>query len=145
MMYDLARVERQHLANNKGPVFSLIRKRCACGKASTVKQLSQHGKCAACALESIRAAILPGDLIKLHHMLGAANPFPRSKWGWRNFYCVNCTEQDEAMQRLVAAGLAAIGYAGARMCEHYFHATRLGCKVVGLNAACIKNAMEGLA
>ena len=48
MMYDLARVERQHLANKKGPVFSLIRKRCACGKASTVRQLDQYGRCITC-------------------------------------------------------------------------------------------------
>lgn len=48
MMYDLARTERQHLANNKGPDYSLIRKRCACGKASTSRQLSQYGRCVAC-------------------------------------------------------------------------------------------------
>lgn len=48
MMYDLARVERQHLANKKGPVFSLIRKRCACGKVSTARQLRQYGRCVAC-------------------------------------------------------------------------------------------------
>lgn len=49
MMYDLARVERQHLANKKEPVFSLIRKRCACGKASTARQLAQYGRCVKCA------------------------------------------------------------------------------------------------
>ena len=48
MMYDLARVERQHLANKKGPVYSLIRKRCDCGKASTARQLRQYGRCVAC-------------------------------------------------------------------------------------------------
>ncbi|WP_176461095.1 hypothetical protein [Janthinobacterium sp. PC23-8] len=48
MMYDLARVERQHLDNNKAPVFSLIRKRCACGKASTARQLRQYGRCITC-------------------------------------------------------------------------------------------------
>lgn len=48
MMYDLARTERQHLANNKSPVYSLIRKRCACGKASTARQLGQYGSCVTC-------------------------------------------------------------------------------------------------
>lgn len=48
MIYDLARVERQHLANKKGPVFSLIRKRCAYGKASTARQLGQYGRCITC-------------------------------------------------------------------------------------------------
>lgn len=52
MMYDLARVERQHLANKKGPVFSLIRKRCACGKVSTARQLRQYGRCIACERKS---------------------------------------------------------------------------------------------
>ena len=49
MMYDLARVERQHQANNKGPVYSLIRKRCACAKASTARQLAQYGRSVKCA------------------------------------------------------------------------------------------------
>lgn len=48
MMYDLARVDRQHQANNKGPVYSLIRKRCACGKATTTRQLTQYGRCVKC-------------------------------------------------------------------------------------------------
>lgn len=48
MMYDLARTERQHLANSKGPDYSLIRKRCACGKASTSRQLGQYGRCVTC-------------------------------------------------------------------------------------------------
>ena len=48
MIYDLARVERQHKANNKGPVYSLIRKRCTCGKATTARQLRQYGRCITC-------------------------------------------------------------------------------------------------
>lgn len=52
MMYDLARVERQHLANKKGPFYTLTRKRCACGKATTVRQLRQYGRCIACERKS---------------------------------------------------------------------------------------------
>lgn len=48
MMCDLARVERRHLANNKGPVYSPIRKRCACGKVSAARQLRQYGCSIAC-------------------------------------------------------------------------------------------------
>ena len=48
MMYDLARVERQHLANKKGPFYTLTRKRCACGKVSTARQLHQYGRCVTC-------------------------------------------------------------------------------------------------
>lgn len=141
MMYDLARVERQHLANKKGPVFSLVHKRCACGKASTAKQLAQHGICAACALAAVRTDILPGDFAKLQHMLGAVKQYPKSKWGWRNYFAAGSGQQHEAMQRLVNMGLATAGRAANEMT--YFHATRLGCKAAGLDGAGIKRAMEG--
>lgn len=49
-------------------------------------------------------------------------------------------QQHEAMQRLVAAGLATAGRAANEMT--YFHATRLGCKAAGLDGAGIKRAME---
>ena len=140
MMYDLARVERQHLANQAAPAYSLIRKVCACGKASTAKQLAQHGKCAACALSVVRENILPGDFAKLQHMLGAVTHDPKSKWGWRNYFAAGSGQQHEAMQRLVAAGLATAGRAANEMT--YFYATRLGCKAAGLDAAGIKRAME---
>lgn len=140
MMYDLARIERQHLANQAVPAFSLIRKVCACGKASTAKQLAQHGKCAACALATVRDAIMPGDFAKLQHMLGAVQQYPKSKWGWRNYFAAGSGQQHEAMQRLVAAGLATAGPATGDMT--YFYATRLGCKAAGLDGAGIKRAME---
>ena len=140
MMYDLARNDRAHSANQAAPDFSLIRKLCACGKASTAKQLAQHGKCAACALASVRDAIMPGDFAKLQHMLGAVQQYPKSKWGWRNFFAAGSGQQHEAMQRLVAAGLATAGRACGDMT--YFYATRLGCKAAGLDGAGIKRAME---
>lgn len=140
MMYDLARIERQHLANKKGPFYTLTRKACACGKASTAKQLAQHGKCAACALAAVRDAIMPGDFAKLRHMLGAVQQYPKSKWGWRNYFAAGSGQQHEAMQRLVAAGLATAGRLVGDMT--YFYATRLGCKAAGLDGAGIKRAME---
>ncbi|WP_193317389.1 hypothetical protein [Janthinobacterium violaceinigrum] len=48
MIANPAQTERQHLANQAAPEFSLIRKRCACGKASTARQLAQHGQCVSC-------------------------------------------------------------------------------------------------
>lgn len=140
MIADHSKTTRQHLANQKAPAFSLIRQRCACGKASTAKQLAQHGKCAACALAAVRDAIMPGDLAKLQHMLGAVGQYPKSKWGWRNYFAAGSGQQHEAMQRLVAAGLATAGCAANEMT--YFHATRLGCKAAGLDGAGIKRAME---
>ena len=140
MMYDLARNDRAHIANQAAPDFSLIRKLCACGKASTAKQLAQHGKCAACALAAVRDAIMPGDFAKLQHMLGAVQQYPKSKWGWRNYFAASSGHQHDAMQRLVAAGLATAGRATGDMT--YFYATRLGCKAAGLDGAGIKRAME---
>ena len=140
MIYDLARVERHHLANQAAPTYSLIRKACSCGKATTAKQLVQHGKCAACALAAVRAAIMPDDFAKLQHMLGAVQGKPKNRWGYRNYFAAGSGQQQEAMQRLVAAGLATAGRAANEMT--YFHATRLGCKAAGLDGAGIKRAME---
>ncbi|WP_308920563.1 hypothetical protein [Janthinobacterium sp. J1-1] len=140
MIANPAQITRHHLANQAAPDFSLKRKACACGKASTAKQLSLHGKCAACSLAAVRAAIMPGDFAKLQHMLGAVKQYPKSKWGWRNYYAAGGGQVREAMERLVAAGLATAGRAANEMT--YFHATRLGCKAAGLDGAGIKRAME---
>ena len=142
MIYDLSRAERQHRAiANEKPAPILVRKACSCGNRTTAKQLTQHGKCAACALAAVRAAIMPGDLAKLQHMLGAGKQYPKCKWGWRNYFAAGSGQQHEAMQRLVAAGLATAGRLVGGMT--YFYATRLGCKAAGLDAAGIKRAMEG--
>ena len=140
MIPDLSKTDRHHLANQAAPASSLIRKLCACGKASTAKQLAKHSKCAACALAAVRAAIMPGDFAKLQHMLGAVQGKPKNRWGYRNYFAAGSGQQHEAMQRLVAAGLVTAGRADGDMT--YFYATRLGCKAAGLDAAGIKRAME---
>ncbi|WP_426072222.1 hypothetical protein [Janthinobacterium sp. DSP2-3-3] len=141
MIANPAQITRHHLANQAAPAYSLIRKVCACGKASIAKQLAQHGKCAACALTAVRAAIMPGDFAKLQHMLGAVQGKPKNRWGYRNYYCANSSgAAREAMQRLVDAGLAAAGHESDT--QAYFHATHLGCKAAGLDAPGIKRAME---
>ena len=139
MITNPAQITRHHLANQAAPAYSLIRKVCACGKASTAKQLAQHGKCAACALAAVRDAIMPGDFAKLQHMLGAVQGKPKNRWGYRNYFAAGSGQQHEAMQRLVAAGLTTVGRACGDMT--YFHATRLGCKAAGLDGAGIKRAM----
>jgi hypothetical protein len=141
MITNPAQITRHHLANQATPAYSLIRKVCACGKASTAKQLTQHGKCATCALAAVRDAIMPGDFAKLQHMLGAVQHYPKTKWGWRNYYCANISGTARgAMQRLVDAGLVTAGHESDTQAN--FHATRLGCKAAGLDAAGIKRAME---
>ena len=140
MINNPAQITRHHMANQTAPAYSLIRKVCACGKASTAKQLAQHGKCAACTLAAVRDAIMPGDFAKLQHMLGAVQGKPKNRWGYRNYFAAGSGQQHEAMQRLVDAGLATAGRAANEMT--YFYATRIGCKAAGLDGAGIKRAME---
>lgn len=140
MITNPAQTIRHHMANQAAPAYSLARKACTCGKRTTAKQLAQHGNCAACALAAVRDAIMPGDFAKLQHMLGAVDGKPMNRWGYRNYFAAGSGQQHEAMQRLVAAGLATAGRAANEMT--YFHATRLGCKAAGLDAAGIKRAME---
>lgn len=140
MITNPAQTIRHHMANQAAPAYSLSRKACTCGKRTTAKQLSQHGKCAACALSAVRENILPGDFAKLQHMLGAVQGKSKNRWGYRNYFAAGSGQQHEAMQRLVAAGLATAGRAANEMT--YFHATRLGCKAAGLVGAGIKRAME---
>lgn len=137
-----ARVDSYHRTNQtEAPPISLIAKRCACGTRTTAKQLAQAGKCAACGLAAVVAAIMPGDLKKLQHMLGAVSERPKRQWGLRNYYCANASgAAREAMQRLADAGLATMGHKDDK--QAYFHATRLGCRAAGLSGAAIKRAME---
>ena len=139
MISSPAQITRHHLENQAAPSYSLARKACTCGKRTTAKQLAQHGKCAACALAAVRDAIMPGDFAKLQHMLGAVEHVAKKRWGWRNYFAAGSGRQHEAMQRLVAAGLATAGRATNEMT--YFHATRLGCKAAGLDGAGIKRAL----
>lgn len=79
------------------------------------------------------------DVLTLRHMVGAdARPSER---GFRNYYAA-CREQAPVMARLVVQGLVVQselpvvngGYV-------YFHATRLGCVVAGLDENMIKRAL----
>lgn len=90
--------------------------------------------------EQVSSEIQPGDFAKLQHMLGAVKGKPKHCWGLRNYFAAGSFSQHEAMQRLVAAGLAEVGRVTGNMT--YFHATRLGCRAAGLDGAGIKRAME---
>ena len=59
MIANPAQTERHHLANQAAPVFSLVRKRCACGKASTARQLGQYGRCVTCMRQPASTAMDP--------------------------------------------------------------------------------------
>jgi hypothetical protein len=132
MIYDLSRSERQHraIANEKpGPV--LQSKRCACGKAAPAKVLVQYKKCHGCQLADRVATLHEGDLDILRHMLGVTPHHPQVRWGFRNEYLVNRRDA-AALARLVAAGFARAGQPLLQL--QYFHATDVGCRLVGLSA-----------
>ena len=59
MIANPAQTERHHLANQAAPVYSLIRKRCACGKASTARQLGQYGQCVSCVRQAASTQMDP--------------------------------------------------------------------------------------
>jgi hypothetical protein len=142
MHYTLNQVDRHHQVNiNESAPPVLIPKRCACGKAATAKQLGQHGKCVACQLTDRVATLHPGDIDKLKHALGANSRYPQSKWGFRNYYCAaRGGASEEAMRRMVAAGFMTAGYESET--QAYFHATKAGCKLAGLNSAGVRRALE---
>lgn len=141
MMYDPGTTERIHRANQAETPITLIPKRCACNRAAPAKQLAQHQKCVACQLDDRVATLQLGDIEKLKHALGANSHYPKSKWGWRNYYCAGHGPASQALERLVTAGFASIGYVGDR--QTYFHATAAGCKLAGLNPAAVRRAMGG--
>lgn len=79
------------------------------------------------------------DMERLRHTLGASGQYPRSKWGFRNYFAAARNgEQEESMTRLVAAGYAIEGQKSEHMA--YFHATKAGCEAAGLHKAAIKRA-----
>lgn len=141
MIYDLSYTERKHRAiQAEAPPMVLRPKLCVCGTPTTARQLAQHKKCAKCVLASTVASVLPEDLKRLQHTLGAVPDCLKRQWGLRNYFCAaNGGNAFASMQRLVGAGLAFVGHEGGE--QTYFHATRLGCKAIGLDAAAIRRAL----
>jgi hypothetical protein len=85
-------------------------------------------------------SIAPDDVKKLRHMLGATDQYKPSNYGFRNYYATSGGAAMEAMERLVAAGLAVKGASSARMT--YYHATVKGCEFIGFTKAQIKRVFE---
>lgn len=90
------------------------------------------------AVETITVAL--GDVKKLRHMLGATDQYKPRDYGFRNCYATSGGEATEAMDRLVAAGLATKGGSSPNMT--YYHATVKGCEFIGFTKAQIKRAFE---
>jgi hypothetical protein len=88
---------------------------------------------------SVTPADLADDIENLRHMLGARVGSPKKEWGYRNHFATNA--DDASMLRLVALGLVRKGR-GIPGGLVYFHATKLGCTIAGLDAKQAKRAME---
>lgn len=80
------------------------------------------------------------DVKKLRHMLGATEQYKPRDYGFRNYYATGGGAAMEAMERLVAAGLATKG--GSSPAMTYYHATVAGCELIGFTKAQIKRAFE---
>lgn len=138
MMHDLSRTERLHRAiSAEKTTGALIPKRCTCGRTAPAKQLAQHGKCVACLLAARVATLEPEDLDILRFMLGVKQS-PRAHWGNRNTYLCNRRDQP-SMERLLAAGFVRAGEQILQL--RYYHATKAGCKLAGLNGAAVRRAL----
>ncbi|MEW6022816.1 MAG: hypothetical protein AB1807_11820 [Pseudomonadota bacterium] len=86
--------------------------------------------------------ITPDDIRKLRHMLGASEQHKKRDYGFRNYYATSGGEAMEAMERLVAAGLAKKGQTSETGKMHYYHATVKGCEFIGFTKAQIKRAFD---
>ena len=93
-------------------------------------------------LQAVRRPPLANiDFANLNHMLGTVDTLA-GDWGKRNWFSAGAGEQQESMQRLVAAGAVRQGRDSmASQGRIIFHATLYGCKVAGLHQAAIDRAM----
>jgi hypothetical protein len=74
-------------------------------------------------------------------MLGATpGHYPKTKWGWRNYYATTGGPAMEAMKRMEAQGLVKLGHTSNDGMA-YYHATEVGCRAAGLAGKQIKRAL----
>jgi hypothetical protein len=91
----------------------------------------------------VHREVLPVWVDLLRHTLGAGKHVRKSKHGYRNRFCASVgSEEHNAFQEMVAAGLAKKGSAinGGELV--YYRATVEGCKAIGLSKAATKRAFQ---
>ncbi|RIJ84997.1 hypothetical protein RSP822_18185 [Ralstonia solanacearum] len=90
---------------------------------------------------SERTEIAADDLRKLQHMLGAMpGDYPKTKWGWRNYYATSGGPATEAMKRMEVRGLVRLGHTSDGGMA-YYHATEAGCRAAGLVGKQVRRAL----
>lgn len=80
------------------------------------------------------------DMGSLRHMLGAVSHYPKSKWGYRNYYAAGLGAMP-SMERLEKAGFVTRG-SQYNETGFYFHATEAGMDAIGLSKAAKRRAFE---
>jgi len=91
----------------------------------------------------VHREVLPFWVELLRHTLGAGKYIRKSKHGYRNRFCACAgSDEDNAFQQMVAAGLATKGSAinGGELV--YYRATVEGCKAIGMSKAATKRAFQ---
>ncbi len=80
------------------------------------------------------------DINCLRHMLGVNENRHKNQWGLRNHFAATPEGDDyDSMQRLETHGYVVQGRSRYGMV--FYHATRAGCVLVGLNQRQIENAL----
>ena len=87
--------------------------------------------------EDEKGKMLAEDIGNLRHMLGARTTDKVRDWGFRNYFnCGPDSSDYPSLERLLALGLVRRGH------RDYYHATALGCKIVGLNEKQTRRALN---
>jgi hypothetical protein len=88
--------------------------------------------------------LLKVDIENIQMMLGVFASISRSEWGYKNHFSP-CPEDVPSMKRLVRHGFAVEGEIYRSDKDgilHYYHATRVGCKLAGLSTYAARKAMR---
>lgn len=87
----------------------------------------------------IKKVLINADYDNLKHMTGCSSRYMKKEWGFRNHFAPGGKDV-ESMERLESAGYVV---RGSRYHEtNYFHATKEGCKAIGMSWFQIRNALS---
>ena len=79
----------------------------------------------------------------LRHMLGAEpGRYPKSKWGFRNYYCVGANNHGTLAQLRAMEVKGLLSQGRADETNIYFHATEAGCKALRFTKAQVDRAFD---
>lgn len=88
-----------------------------------------------------RADLTAMQLSDMRHMLGMSER--KSRWGYRNYYAASANDPvaEQSFEQLISLGLLVRGRKGDGIV--YYHCTKKGCEVAGLNKKQTERAING--